>query len=87
MQKIQRNGTLEQAMLQFQGIALQLAQQYEPELAEQLGQIIGMQGGAQPVQSGGDTDAGADTRTEEQKRSDTIINKAKERRANTISPT
>ena len=85
MQKVQRNGTLEQAMLQFQGIALQLAQQYEPELAEQLGQIIGMQGGAQPVQSGGETDA--DTRTEEQKRSDTIINKAKERSANTISPT
>lgn len=86
MQKIQRNGTLEQAMLQFQGIALQLAQQYEPELAEQLGQIIGMQGGAQPVQSGGDANEDADTRTEEQKRSDTIINKAKERSANTISP-
>lgn len=84
-QKIQRNGTLEQAMLQYQGIALQLAQQYDPQLAEQLGQIISMQGGATTTAPAGKADG--DTRTEDQKRSDTINNKAKEQAAATISPT
>lgn len=84
-QKIQRNGTLEQAMLQYQGIALQLAQQYDPQLAEQLGQIISMQGGATTAPPAGKVDG--DTRTEDQKRSDTINNKAKEQAASTISPT
>lgn len=45
MQKVQQNGTLMQMMAQYQQIALNLAQQHDPALAEQLAQTI--MGGAQ----------------------------------------
>ena len=40
MQKVQQNGTLLQQMAMYQQIALQLAQQYDPALAEQLANNI-----------------------------------------------
>lgn len=45
MQKVQQNGTLMQMMAQYQQIALQLAQQVDPMMAEQIAQTI--MGGAQ----------------------------------------
>ena len=50
MQRIQMNGTLQQMLLQYQQMALQLAQQIDPALAEQIGQNILGQGG-QPIPS------------------------------------
>lgn len=51
IQKIQQNGTMMQMLLQYQQIALSLAQQVNPQLAEQIGQQILMQGG-QPMAMG-----------------------------------
>ena len=48
MQKIRENGTLQEMLLMYQRMALQLAAKYEPQLAEQLAQQIMMQGG-QPI--------------------------------------
>lgn len=45
MQKISENGTLAQMLVQYQQIALQLAQRVNPALAEQLAQQILSQGG------------------------------------------
>ena len=59
MQKVSQNGTLMQMMAQYQQIALQLAQQVDPALAEQIaGTIMGgaqmgggmLTGGAAPMQ-------------------------------------
>lgn len=51
MQRIQMNGTLQQMLLQYQQMALQLAQQIDPALAEQIGNdILGQSG--QPIPSG-----------------------------------
>ena len=51
--RISQNNTLQQMLLQYQQIALQLAQQVDPALAEQLAmQIMGGQGG-QPLPQGG----------------------------------
>lgn len=45
IQRVQANGTLLQMMLQYQMIALQLAQKYEPDTAEQISQLaLDMQG-------------------------------------------
>ena len=51
MQKIAQNGTLLQQMAMYQQIALQLAAQTDPALAEQLAQ--GIMGGAQAQGSPG----------------------------------
>lgn len=53
IQRIQENGTMMQMLLEYQQVALTLAQQYDPALAEQLAQGILAQGG-QPVPSGGE---------------------------------
>lgn len=58
MQKIQMNGTILQQMAMYQQIALQLAQQYDPALAEQLANNImtgaaASQAAAQPPMGGG----------------------------------
>ena len=47
MQKVQQNGTLLQQMAMYQQIALQLAQQHDPAMAEQLAMTI--MGGAQAI--------------------------------------
>ena len=52
MQRIQQNGTLQQLLAQYQQIALELAQQVDPALAEQIAQQILQQGG-QPLPQGG----------------------------------
>ena len=66
-QKVQQNGTIMQQMAMYQQIALQLAQQYDPALADQLannimagaaGQAAGAAGGGQPMLSGEDGGAG-----------------------------
>ena len=48
MQKISENGTLQEMLLMYQQMALQLATKYEPQLAEQMANQIMGQGG-QPV--------------------------------------
>jgi len=53
--KIQENQTLQMKLLQFEQLALQLAQQTDPRLADQIGQMILAEGG-QPVPSGGEVD-------------------------------
>lgn len=71
MQKVSQNGTMMQMMAQYQQIALQLAQQVNPQLAEQLSQTI--IGGAQAtggmpmgggVQIGGKDPGGAAAKME-----------------------
>lgn len=52
--KIQMNGTLQQMLLQYQQIALQLAQQVNPQLAESIGQQILSMGGQPLPQSMGE---------------------------------
>lgn len=56
IQRIQQNGTLMEMMLQFQQLALTLAQKYEPQTAEQIGQMILSMGGQQVPMMGGDVD-------------------------------
>lgn len=53
MQRIQQNGTLQQMLIQYQQIALQLASRYEPQTADALAQMILTQGG-QPFPKGGE---------------------------------
>lgn len=48
MQKISENGTLQEMLLMYQQMALQLATKYEPQLAEQMANQIMGQGG-QPI--------------------------------------
>lgn len=52
MQRIQQNGTMQQMLVQYQQIALQLAQMHDPALAEQIAQQI-LQGNGQAVPQGG----------------------------------
>lgn len=51
MQRIQQNGTLQQKLLQWQQIALQMAQQFNPMVADQLAQQIMSESG-QPIPGG-----------------------------------
>lgn len=53
IQRIQANGTMMQLMLQYQQMALMLAQKYEPALADELANNILQQGG-QPIPQGGE---------------------------------
>ena len=50
MQKISQNGTLQEMMIKYQQLALQLAQQISPQMGEQVGQMILNQGGQQMPQ-------------------------------------
>lgn len=56
IQRIQQNGTLMEMMLQFQQLALTLAQKYEPQTAEQIGQMILSYGGQQVPMNTGEVD-------------------------------
>jgi hypothetical protein len=53
MQKIQENGTLQEMVLMYQQMALQLAQRIDPALAEQVANQILSQGGQSIPQSTG----------------------------------
>lgn len=66
IQKLRLNGTLQQMLLQYQQMALQLAQQVNPALAEQIGgQILGMAGSNEAYpQTEGVGDANLDGTTE-----------------------
>lgn len=66
IQKLRLNGTLQQMLLQYQQMALQLAQQVNPALAEQIGgQILGMAGSNEAYpQTEGVGDANLDGMTE-----------------------
>lgn len=55
MQKIRENGTLQEMLLMYQRMALQLASKYEPQMAEQIAQQIMAQGGQPMPQSMGAT--------------------------------
>jgi hypothetical protein len=88
MQKVQQNGTILQQMAMYQQIALQLAQQYDPALAEQLANNImtganASQAAAQPPMGGGKApfkqDGGAGGNV-------TKMNKARERAQNSSQP-
>lgn len=95
-QKIQKNSVLTQMLNQFQQIALGLAQEHDPAMAEQLAQIIlqstqgaaqGMmpQQGAAPAQM--PTEDGVQpARDDGGKRSDNIRNNAAARSAGSIMP-
>ncbi len=54
IQRIQANGTLQEMLLQFEQLALTLAQKYEPQTAEQIGQMILQMGGQQMAPMGGE---------------------------------
>lgn len=59
LQRVQSNGTMYQLLIQYQQLALQLAQQVDPMLAQQLAQQILQQGG-QPVPQGGPVNIGTE---------------------------
>lgn len=81
-QKISQMGTMQQLLVQFQQIALALAQKYEPKTAQQLAQItMGMQGGVgvpsmagNPAIAQGDAVTGAVDNAEHP-----VVRKARER--------
>lgn len=54
--KIQQNGTLQQMLLQYQQMALMLAQKYDPALADQIAQNVLMTAGQAVPQSTGEVD-------------------------------
>ncbi len=56
--KIQENQTLQMRLLQFEQLALTLAQKTDPQLANQIGEMILAEGG-QPVPTGGEIDMDA----------------------------
>ena len=61
MQRISQNGTMQEMMIRYQQLALQLAQQISPQMGEQVAQMILSQGGQQmPMAMGmqADTDIG-----------------------------
>jgi hypothetical protein len=60
VQRIQQNGTMMQMLLQYQQIALQLAAQVNPMLADQIAQGILSQGG-QPIPQGGAVEMGVES--------------------------
>jgi hypothetical protein len=60
IQRIQQNGTMMQLMLQYQQMALMLAQKYDPALAEQIAQGILQQGGQPLPQPTGDEEINLD---------------------------
>ena len=68
-QKIQANGTIMQALMQVGQIAMALAQQYNPAIAQQLAPVlqgIGMDAGGMSAASGGTAEALAHTSAGEQ---------------------
>ena len=64
MDRIKQNGTLMQMLLQYQKIALQLATQVDPMLAEQIANDMLMQGG-QPLPQGTGSEVNLDGSTQE----------------------
>ena len=59
VQRIQQNGTLQQLLVQYQQIALELAQMHNPMLAEQIAQQILMSGGQPlPIRGAADVEMG-----------------------------
>ena len=65
MEKISENGTLMEMMVMYQQLALSLASQISPEMAEQVGQMILGQGG-QPVPQAIGAEADTDLSTEKE---------------------
>lgn len=55
IQRIRQNGTILELMIKFQQIALQLAQKYEPQTADEIANLILGQGGGQ-MPMGGEVD-------------------------------
>lgn len=76
MQRIQQNGTMMQMLLQFQQIALQLAQAHDPMLADQLAQMIMAQsgGGIAPTPMGASGAINLDSNQEH-----AVVEKAREK--------
>lgn len=88
-QKLSQMGTMQQLLMQFQQIALALAQKYEPQTAQQLAQItMGMQGGVGvPGMAGNPAIAQGDEMTGSVKGEEPAhMRKAKERVANASRP-
>ena len=83
MQKVSQNGTLVQQMAMYQQIALQLAQQHDPAMADQIAQTImggAQMGGGMPVgkaQPKGEVDPGG---------AGAKMDKARQRSANASQP-
>lgn len=64
MGKIQEGQTMQQHMAMWQQMALNLAQKYEPETAQQMAQTLMMMGGQQPMPVEGQMSAPADEQKE-----------------------
>lgn len=52
IQRVKQNGTLQEMLLRFEQLALQLASKYEPQLADQIGQLIMSANGGSVVSQG-----------------------------------
>lgn len=83
MQKISANGTMHEKMIQFQQLALTLAQQYRPDLVPGLAQAITGQPSAAP--QGAQIAPGAMERAQEN-REPTHVQKARQRSAEASQP-
>ena len=74
MQRIAQNGTLQEMMIRYQQLALQLAQKISPQMGEQVAQMILSQGGQQmPMQLG----LAADTELQSEKQEHPYVERAR----------
>lgn len=68
MQQVSENGTMQQMLAQYQSLALQLAQRYDPAMAEGLAQAITQNAAPAPIEQNGGS--AADNSKIDQSRSD-----------------
>lgn len=81
-QRIQRNGTMQDMLMQMEQIALALAQKYEPDTAQELSSLIMQQAGQMPgalTMQEKETEQAENGKTEGEKVKDTIEKNAKTR--------
>ena len=90
-QKIQRQGTMQQALIQMGQIAMALAQKFQPELTAQIGMALqGATGQQTAIPAGGginpNLEAPADNMSAPNPDENAIVKRAKERAANATRP-
>jgi hypothetical protein len=89
--RIEQNGTMMDALMQVSQIAMALAQQYQPEVAEQLAGVMGSMAvdfGTAPVGGGisKQLEAPADNMSAPNPNENAIVSRAKDRAANATRP-
>jgi hypothetical protein len=87
MQKIADNGTMHQKLVQYMQLAFALAQKTRPDVAQQIGQDMAVTAGIQMPMVGGNTDAEESVALGGEEKESSYTAKARERVAESTSPT